>query len=242
MLKVGINTNWSSKADNHRIDNADAEYRRRVDQFASGHFGSVSQRSRNVVRQGLSRHYDSVARTTDREIKWALGKITAIGVPDSAYNDMLALDAQLYGAVKIFPDNASYAAAKAKVGTELKKFGSRAGAVGQKDAIVMAKAKALRMPPPTERNKSVEDMFRRAWATGGIPYTIKKIHIRSGWAVKRNQYGRVIGRTRDAAIAAKGPNSDRCNLYDFTMLVETGGSPRRSSHSTRRIACENIPK
>lgn len=242
MLAREINTNWGSKADNDRIDREVVVYRKRVDRVASDQFSAVPKSNKQTINMQLRAHYDTLAKTTDKEITWNTQKLTDIGVPDSAYNSLAVLQTSLYGAVTLFPDNADYENSKRKVDTVMEKIGSRAGAIQTKENIAVAKARAVRMPPPTTRSKAIEDMFRRAWATGGIPYTIKKIHIRSGWGVKRNSYGRVIGKTRDAAIAAKDPESGRCNLYDFTMLVETGGYVRRSSHSTKRMACENIPK
>ena len=37
-------------------------------------------------------------------------------------------------------------------------------------------------------------------------------------------------------------NPNHCNLYDFTMFKDRSGAVRRGSHSTKRIACENVPK
>ena len=242
MLAYQINTSWSSKDDNIRIETAVAEYRERVDRVAGARFTSLAADVRAAENAGLRAHYDTVADTIDREVAWIEQGITDIGVADASYNQALVLDAALYGAVTLFPDNADYAAAKAKSGALMEKFGSRAGAGAAKDEAIMAKARLVQMPAPTERNRAVESQFRTAWGTSGIPYTIQRIHIRGGWGVKRNEFGRVIGRTRDAAIAVKDSATGHCYLYDFTMLAENGGGVRRSSHAAKRMACENIPK
>lgn len=242
MLAYGIRTNWSSKADNARIEAAVAEYLERVERVSSGRYDGVSQSKRQMADANLRSEYDTHAKTADREIAWAVQKIGKIGVADSAYNDMLVLDTLLHGAVTLYPDVAAYRTAKEKSAAALAKFGSREGANEQKEALALAEARKVRMPASIDNSASSVRQFRQAWATGGIPGTIKKIHITSGWGTKRNSLGVIIGRTRDAAIAVQDPATGRCNLYDFTMIIEPGGSPRRSSHSTKRIACENIPK
>ncbi|MEM6475377.1 MAG: hypothetical protein AAF687_04355 [Pseudomonadota bacterium] len=241
MLAYPINTNWSSKADNVRIEKAVAEYLERVERVASGRFDSLSAAQRKGPDDGLRAEYDTLAKTADRSIAWAEQKIGKIGVADSAYNDMLVLDAALHGAVTLYPDVAEYQVAKQKSAAVLGKFGSRAGANEAKEELALAEARKVRMPASIDRSSASVRQFRQAWATGGIPGTIKKIHVTSGWGTKRNSLGVIIGRTRDAAIAVQDPATGRCNLYDFTMIIEPGGSPRRSSHSTKRIACENIP-
>lgn len=242
MLGYGISTNWSSKADNVRIEQAVAEYRERVERVSGDRYSGVSRSRRQMANSSLRSKYDTIANTAEREIAWAVQKIGKIGVADSAYNDMLVLDTMLHGAVTLYPDVAAYQTAKRSAAAALAKFGSRSGANEQKEALALAEARKVRMPASIDNSSSSVRQFRQAWATGGIPGTIKKIHITSGWGTKRNALGVVIGRTRDAAIAVKDPATGRCNLYDFTMIIETGGSPRRSSHSTKRIACENIPQ
>ncbi len=241
MLAYPINTNWSSKADNARIEQAVAEYLERVERVADGRYNALSPQQRSGSDATLRAHYDTVANTADREIAWAVQKIGKIGVADSAYNDMLVLDAALHGAVTLYPDIAEYRTAKQKSAAALARFGSREGANEQKEALALAEARKVRMPAPIDRSAASVRQFRQAWATSGIPMTIRKIHITSGWGTKRNSLGVIIGRTRDAAIAAQDPKTGRCNLYDFTMIIEQGGSPRRSSHSAKRMACENIP-
>jgi hypothetical protein len=241
LLAYPINTNWSSEADNARIEKAVAEYLERVERVASGRFDRVPAQQRSAADSRLRAHYDTLANTADREIAGALRKIGQIGVADSAYNDMLVLDAALYGAVTLYPDVAEYQTAKQKSAAALAKFGSREGASNQKEELAMAEARKVKMRPATDTSAASVQQFRQAWATGGIPYTIRTIHIQGDWGVKRNALGEVIGRTRDAQIAAQDPETGRCNLYDFTMIIETGGSPRRSSHSAKRMACENIP-
>ncbi len=241
MLAYSINTNWSSKADNARIEQAVAEYLDRVERVAGGRYDGLSPQQRHGGDATLRAHYDTLADTADREIAWAVQKIGKIGVADSAYNDMLVLDAALYGAVTLYPDVAEYQTAKRKSAAALAKFGSREGASAQKEALALAEARKVRMPASVDRSASSVRQFRQAWATSGIPMTIRKIHVTSGWGTKRNSLGVIIGRTRDAAIAAQDPKTGRCNLYDFTMIIEPGGSPRRSSHSAKRMACENIP-
>lgn len=239
-LQAGINANWSSAADNARIDQEVTEYRAVVDKLASGHFDSLPP-ERRASMDDLKADYDTVAQTIDREISWGEGMIQGHGVASAGYNYLLSIDTALYGAVTLFPDEPAFAEAKQKVAASMAKYGTRSGAVAAEDAAELAAARNVRMPAAVTRDAGVEALFRRAWATSGIPWKIEKIHITSGWSDKR-EYGRIIGQNRDAAIAARDPdNPNRCNLYDFTMFRDTGGSVRRSSHSTKRIACENIP-
>ena len=244
VLLKDISFSWTSPADNAPVDAAAQEYYKTVDTFAGGRFDGLRGNQLADFKRVLSAHYDNRTkdRWLDRQITFAESN-RGNGAGDRTYNDLLVLETMLYGAINIFPDNQQYLKAKAKVDAVMAKYGgSRAGATQKKDAELLAKAKSVRMPPAIQRSKAIEDMFRRAWATGGIPYTIRKIHIRSGWGVKRNAYGRVLGKTRDAAIATKDPKTGHCYLFDFTMIVEAGGSPRRSSHAAKRMACENIPK
>lgn len=241
MLAYPINTNWSSEADNVRIEQAVAKYLERIDRVASGRFDSLSPQQRNSSDAILRAHYDTLAQTADREIAWALQKLGQIGVADSAYNDLLVLDAAMQGAVRLYPEVQAYRQAQQSAAAALGQFGSRAGANERKEANALAAARSVRMPPSIDTSAASVRQFRQAWATSGIPWTIRKIHITSGWGVRRNALGAIIGRTRDASIAAQDPATGRCNLYDFTMIIENGASPRRLAHSTRRIACENIP-
>jgi len=241
MLAYPINTNWSSEADNTRIEQAVAEYLERIDRVASERFNALSPNERNSSDATLRAHYDTLAQTADREIAWALQKLGQIGVADSAYNDLLVLDAAMQGAVRLYPEVAAYQEAQDKASAALGQFGSRAGANEKKEENALAAARKVRMPPPVDTSSASVRQFRQAWATSGIPWTIRKIHITSGWGVRRNALGAIIGRTRDASIAAQDQATGRCNLYDFTMIIENGASPRRLAHSTRRIACENIP-
>lgn len=241
MLAYPINTNWSSEADNVRIEQAVAEYLERVDLVAGGRFDGLTPQQRGGSDATLRSHYDTLASTADREIAWALQKLGQIGVADSAYNDLLVLDAAMRGAVRLYPEVVAYQEAQDKAAGALAQFGSREGANEQKEENALAEARSVRMPPAIDTSSASVRQFRQAWATSGIPWTIRKIHITSGWGVRRNALGTVIGRTRDASIAAQDPETGRCNLYEFTMIIENGASPRRLAHSARRIACENIP-
>ncbi|WP_209346783.1 hypothetical protein [Pontixanthobacter sp. CEM42] len=235
--------NWTSPADNPQVDEAAAEYRSYVDAAIDGRFNPLRQDRLDSFQNVMKLHYDNrtTERWIDRQITFAEGN-RGNGAGDRTYNDLLVLEVMLYGAVNLFPENQQYAAAKAKVDAVMAKYGgSRANATKRKDTEELAKARSVRMPAAIQKSRQIEDMFRSAWGTSGIPYTIRKIHIRSGWAPKRNEFGRVIGQVRDAAIAVEDPTSGKCYLYDFTMIKD-GGSVRRSSHAAKRMACENIPK
>ncbi len=240
-LSYSINTSWSSPADNDRIDEAVAEYQRGFDRLTSEYYSQIPADFREASNMSLRAYYDTLADTVDREIAWAEGMITGIGVPDTAYNEMLVLQTALAGSVQLYPQESAFAEAKAKVDAVMQRFGSRQGANELREEVEIARAASVQMPAAITNDGQVESMFRTAWGTSGIPDTILRIHITSGWSVRTDALGRIVGRTRDAAIATRVSGSDRCNLYDFTMLVENGGNIRRSSHRTRRMACENIP-
>ncbi|MBV7257958.1 hypothetical protein [Erythrobacter crassostreae] len=241
MLSVLIDSSWGSKADNDRIDREVTAYKERAERFADGRFGALSEVQRNQADGELRAFYDTQAETAEREAAWAEQMVNNIGVADAAYNLMLVHATNLDAAVVIYPENATYSEARALIGGVLQKFGSREGANILKEEVIMERARKVRMPAAVQASKPTENLFRTAWGTSGIPYTIKKIHIRSGWAPKRNAYGIVIGQVRDAAIAVEDPASGKCYLYDFTMIKE-GSAVRRSSHAAKRMACENIPK
>lgn len=239
--------NWTSVSDNPQVDEGAADYRRIVDQYvasrANGHFDQLRAGGHEEFRRIMKMHYDnrSTQRWIDRQITFAENN-RGVGAGDRTYNDLLILEVMLYGAVNLFPDNPQYATAKAKVDAVMAKYGgSRENATKRKDAEELAKARSVTMPPAIQQSSQVEGMFRTAWGTSGIPYTIRKINIRSNWAPKRNAYGVVIGQVRDAAIAVEDTASGKCYLYDFTMIKE-GSAVRRSSHAAKRMACENIPK
>lgn len=226
------------RADGERVDSDVAQYKQNADELMSGRFDTlIEQRSNSLSR--LQRNYDSLSRRVDREVQFASNMVEGHGVAEAGYNYLLAIEAHLYGAEQLFPGNEAYRTARATVIAEMSKYGSRAGAAAAEDEAELAAARRVQMPAATTRDIRVERMFRSAYASAGLPYTILKVNIAGPWQPYR-EYGRVVGRQRDAHIAAKDPNSDRCNLYRFTMIVENGGSPRRGGHTTTRIACENV--
>ena len=241
-LQAGINVNWGSPADNARIDGEVREYRALVDRLASGEFDSLPDSQKSTYRMMLAAQYDTAAATVDREISWGEGMITGHGRADAGYNYLLGIETQLYGAKTLYPEKPEYAAAHAKALAVLGKYGNRSAAIAAEDAAEIAAARNVRMPAAISTDPAAVAQFRQAWQTSGIPWPIVKIHITSGWRDK-TEYGRVIGQNRDAAIVARNPdNPNHCNLYDFTMFKDRSGAVRRGSHSTKRIACENVPK
>ena len=226
------------KADGERVDRDVAAYRANADKLSSGEFdGLIEQRPNSLSR--LKRNYDSLSKRVDREVQFASNMVKGHGVAEAGYNYLLTIDATLYGAEKLFPGNAEYSDARSKVTREMAKYGSRAGAAAAEEEAELAAARKVQMPRATVRDPKTERQFRSAYRSAGLPYSILKVHIAGGWQTY-TEYGRVVGRTRDAYIAAKDPNSNRCNLYYFTMLVDNGGNARRKGHTTKRIACENV--
>lgn len=242
MLANQINTTTVSDDDNQRIGREVEEYRARAQQFAGGRFDAIPPEQRAPMLRGLELHYDSVARSTEREVEFAQGMITGIGRGDAAYNFLRVHDTYLEAATLIFPDKSEYASARAQTQAALSALGgTRSGAEAAEDEAELAAARNVRMPAATSSDPGLQALFRRAWGTSGIDWQIMRINVTSGWRDRREN-GRLIGQVRDAAIAARNPaDPDHCNLYDFTLLRDTSGNVRRSSHSTRRIACENVP-
>lgn len=235
-----------ANADGAAIDQLVDEIKAAAQRLAMGNYAGITQQRHNQVREQRKQLAEVALRRVDSEMEWAIERVSRNDgsnpqMPILAYNQILALDTELFIATAFFPGNSQYEAAKAKVGSLLAKFASREQAAQAFDEMALAAAANVRMPPAITEDRGAKAMFRRAWATSGIPYHIQRINVTSGWRDKR-QYGHVIGQVRDAAIAAKDPNSDRCNLYDFTMFRDRGGAVRRDSHSTKRIVCENIPK
>jgi hypothetical protein len=240
-LNARINTSAVTDADNARIEREVAEYRALVDRMTDGRYDALPDTHKQVMLQGLRMNFDSLAASTEEEIAFANGLITGIGTADAAYNYLIVHDAYLYAGEKLFAGEPAYGRARERVASALSDLGgSREGARNTEEAGELAAARSVRMPAATTRDPETIALFRRAWATGGIPWEIVQINPTSGWYDKV-EYGRVVGQLRDAAIAARDPgNAQSCNLYDFTMFRDTSGNVRRSSHSTRRIACENI--
>ena len=240
-LTVPIDTTTVKETDNERIDREVADYRALADRVASGRYDALPAAQREPMLFGLRTLYDGAAASVDQEIENANGMITGRGRADAAFNYLIALDAYLYAAENLFPDVGGYSEARGRLASAIDALGgSRSAARDTEDAAELAAARNVRMPAAVTSDPGVQALFRQAWGTSGIPWKIMKINVTSGWRDKV-EYGRVIGQRRDAAIAARDPNNpERCNLYDFTMFRDRSGSVRRDSHSTTRIACENV--
>ncbi|MEM9085778.1 MAG: hypothetical protein AAGB23_07635 [Pseudomonadota bacterium] len=240
-LSVPIDTTTVTEADNERIDREVAAYKALADRLTDGRYDATPLTQREPMLTGLRNLYDGAAASVDQEIAAVQGIITGRGKADAAYNSLIAMDAYLYSAEKLFRSVQSYPIARSKVSKAISNMGgSRAGARASEDSAELAKAKLVYMPAAVTRDKATQALFRQAWDTSGIPWQIMRINITSGWRDKLEN-GRVIGQRRDAAIAARDPNNpNRCNLYDFTMFRDRSGAVRRDSHSTTRIACENV--
>ncbi|NVE93739.1 hypothetical protein [Altererythrobacter lutimaris] len=240
-LSNPIDTTTTTEDDNQRIDREVANYKALADRIADGRYEALPRQQRDPMLQGIKMFYQGAAASTDREIETAQGMITGIGRADAAYNFLIAHEAYLYAGDKLFPGDPAISAARDKVAVAIAKLGgSRASAQDAADAAELEKARKVRMPAAMTQDKGAQALFRQAWRTSGIDWTIMKINVTSGWRDKV-EYGRVIGQRRDAAIAARDPdNPKRCNLYDFTMFRDKSGAVRRDSHNTTRIACENV--
>lgn len=244
-MLVAAGVDFTSK-DDSAIDAELAAYKAAVERLASGAYASVPAPMRQSQEMQARQHFQTKAANVDGEVEWASERVSRNGgtsdrIGIESYNAMLALDAEMDAGALMFPGDAAIAAAKAKTDAFMARFASREAADGVFEAAAIEEAKSVTMPPATNDDPSLVAMFRTAWGTSGIPYTVMKIHPRGGWGVKRDSLGRIIGRTHDAAIAARNPDkADHCNLYTFTLLKLEGGGVRRSSHATKRIACENV--
>ncbi|ANU08710.1 hypothetical protein [Paraurantiacibacter namhicola] len=247
IVAQGTSFAGNSEADDRRLDKEIEMYRAAVDRLASGRYASVPKQVRDSMELQMMRYFDQRTQRVDADINFIKGRVAENAGYDErigtrVYNGLISLDAEMYAANTLFPGRAGYAEAQAKVAKLVADFGSRGGeanaALGELGAEQAAKVK---MPPATTRDPALEAMFRRAFKSGGMGGEILLINPRGGWTVKRNSLGRVIGETHDAAIAATNPKIEGvCNLYEFTMLKETNGQVTRDSHTTRRIACENV--
>lgn len=236
-----------SQNDDAAIDAEAAAYREAVERLAGDHYSGVPERMRQRSDQQALNHFRNLADNVDGQIEWATLRVSRnagsnADMPKIAYNQMFALSLAMDAAVRLFPEDQTLAAAQSKTAAWMQRFGSRENAGNAFDAEVLAAARNVQMPPATRRDSSLEALFRTAWSTSGIDREIMLIHPRGGWGVKRDELGRVIGETHDAAIAARNTAApDQCYLYDFTLLKLPTGNVRRSSHSTKRITCENVP-
>lgn len=243
---ISVSGNAEDPKHNADLDAKIATHMAAVDRVVEDNYPGVGQDQKGRYLNGALSLAETYAARTDQTINWSIERIdrnagTTPWLAKSAYNDILSHDAYLYAAVKLFPDRPEFAAAKQKTEAALARLVSRDQAAAGFDAAALVAAKNVRMPAPIAGSAQAEGVFRRAWATSGIPYTIMKVHVTSGWRDKI-EYGRLVGQRRDAAIAARDPNNpDRCNLYDFTVFRDRSGNVRRDSHSTKRIACENVP-
>lgn len=240
-LSVPIDTTSTNDTDNQRIDREVAAYRALADRIGGGQYDAIPRAQREPMLYGLKALYDQAAAASDDEIAHAKGLMSSGGTANAAYNFLIANHTYLYAAQKLFPGERRYASAHAKLSDAIIAIGgSRSAARDNGDAAAVAAARKVRMPSAVTTDKNAEAQFRQAWRTSGIPWKIMKINVTSGWRDKVEN-GRIIGQRRDAAIAAQNPNDpSRCNLYDFTMFRDRSGNVRRDSHSTTRIACENV--
>lgn len=234
--------------DDAQIDREAEEYRAAVERLAGSTYDAIPAQMRSSNEQQARIHFEQQAANVDGEVEWASLRVsrnagTSDRMPAEAYNRLLALDLEMDAAAKLFPGQAAFVEGKRKTDAWMERFGSRgqAGDVFEADAVAMAKN--VRMPPASKRDAAIERMVRTAWGSSGIDREIMTIHLRGGWGEKRDELGRLIGQTHDAAIAARDTSRDNaCYLYDFTLLKLNSGGVRRSSHSTTRIACENVPQ
>ncbi|WP_156172204.1 hypothetical protein [Aurantiacibacter gangjinensis] len=236
----------SQAAGDAEMDRLVTAYEAAVDRLAARNYPGLPPQMVDAQMREVQMHYDRVAEGVDDQIEWATTRVSANGgtnerMPILAYNQLLAIGVEMDGATTLFPGNATYSAAKNRIDAELARLGSRDGAGDAFEASALAEAANVRMPASIDSSSGAIAQFRQGWATGGIDYTIMAIHVTSGWSDKFVG-GRRVGQTRDAAIAARSPSDpDRCNLYSFTIFRDLGGAIRRDSHSTTRIACENVP-
>ena len=241
MLAQGVD----QAADDATIEKQAEAYRQAVDRLASGRYNGVPAQMRQSNEMQAKQHFLQQASNVDGELEWATTRVSGNGgsnprMPVLAYNQIFALDLQMDAAAKLFPGDSTFAAAKAKTDAWMANIGGRDNAGTAFEAKAIAEASKVQMPRATNTSASLKQMFRTAMGTSGINWEILAINPVGGWSDKF-QNGRKIGQTHDAWIAARNPaNPDHCNLYDFTMYRDLGGSVRRDSHSTKRIACENV--
>lgn len=228
------------------IERQAQEYRAAVDRLASDHYSSVPAQVRQSREVQMKRYFEMAASRVDDEIAWARQRFsrnagTNPKMPVLAYNQVYAKALAMDAAVKLFPGQANFAEAKAKTDAWMARIGGRDNAANAFASEAAEVARSVTMPPATNNSASLKQAFRTGWATSGIRWEVLAIHPVGGWRDKREN-GRLVGQVHDAWIAAKNPNDpNHCNLYDFTILKDRSGSVRRNSHSTKRIACENVP-
>ncbi|MEL1251277.1 hypothetical protein [Aurantiacibacter gilvus] len=230
---------------NRQLDEMIAAHNAAVERLVARDYPGVSAEQWERDLRAKLVTAENRARRTEGTIDWSMERVdrnagTTPWLAASAYNEILVQDTELHAATRLFPDRVDFAAEKRKTEAALAMLVSREQAAAGFDAAALEAARNVRMPAAVASGPDAEAPFRQAWPTSGIPYRIMRIAVTSGWSDKV-EYGRVIGQTRDAAIAAQDPdNPDRCNLYSFTVFRDRSGSVRRDSHSTRRIACENV--
>ncbi len=243
----GISPPGTAESDEHnrQTDELVAAHQAAVDRLVARDYPGVTDEQWERDMRAKLVTAENRARRTEGTVDWAMERVdrnagTTPWLAASAYNEILIQDAELYAATRLFPDRADFAEHKQRTEAALALLVSREQAAAGFDAAALEAARNVRMPAAVASGADAEAPFRQAWPTSGIPYRIMRIAVTSGWSDKV-EYGRVIGQTRDAAIAAQDPdNPDRCNLYSFTVFRDRSGSVRRDSHSTRRIACENV--
>ncbi|MEL1250312.1 hypothetical protein [Aurantiacibacter gilvus] len=240
-LGVRIDTTTVTPADDERVDREVQAYRDLADRVMGDGYDALPDAQKQAMLMGLRMHYQGAVQSVPQLIEQARSLVTGVGRGDAAYNFLLAYDVYLYAATHLFPQDGSFAVARSQVQAAMAELGgSRAGALAAEDAAELAAARNVRMPSAITTDPAAIAMFRQAWTTSGIDWQIMRINVTSGWRDKIEN-GRVVGQRRDAAIAARDPsNPDYCNLYDFTLVRDRSGSVRRDSHSTTRIACENV--
>lgn len=230
---------------NRQTDELVAAHQAAVDRLVARDYPGVTDEQWERDLRAKLVTAENRARRTEGTVDWAMERVdrnagTTPWLAASAYNEILIQDAELYAATRLFPDRADFAEHKQRTEAALALLVSRDQAAAGFDAAALEAARNVHMPAAVASGADAEAPFRQAWPTSGIPFRIMRIAVTSGWSDKV-EFGRVIGQTRDAAIAAQDPaDAERCNLYSFTVFRDRSGSVRRDSHSSRRIACENV--
>ncbi|MEM1418230.1 MAG: hypothetical protein AAGH15_25265 [Myxococcota bacterium] len=164
---------------------------------------------------------------------------------DAIMGGALVLQAKWQVAAMFLADEPSVREANAAIERWLGALAARGGAAAVRQEAVEARAAQVRMPAAQAQDAGLEATMRRTFESQGWNEPVQALRITSGWAEERNVAGQVTGRRRDAAIAVRlGDGS--CRLYDFTFFAPRSGSSwgplRRSSHASRPMACENVPR
>ncbi|MCA9611267.1 MAG: hypothetical protein H6722_22500 [Sandaracinus sp.] len=238
-LPMQISTNWTSEADDTRVDR---EVRVLLD--AARALAPSVRATPPPALDALRATLRPEAASAERELARVEERLRDHGVVHALVNTIVVLDARLRAGALLLPDPAIAEAAE-RTSRWLASHGREAAQAIRGEAVAAA-ARERHLPAPAARDAALERRMRATFESQGWNEPVRALVITdASWAVERDVAGRPVARRRSAAIGVQLADGS-CRLYDFVFLEPHAGGSwgtlRRSSHASVAIACENLPR